>query len=76
MSPEAWRNQYQPKSDVYSFGILLWELLTGKKPWQHDGLGRSITSPGVIMAIVTKGGRPPLQGSDGPPQLNALAKRC
>ena len=76
MSPEAWRNQYQPKSDVYSFGILLWELLTGKKPWQRDGLGRSITSPGVIMALVTKGERPPLEGSDGPPQLNALAKRC
>ncbi|KAI3849311.1 hypothetical protein MKW92_007303 [Papaver armeniacum] len=37
MAPEVIRNEpADEKSDVYSFGVVLWELATGKVPW--DGL--------------------------------------
>ncbi|KAI3909637.1 hypothetical protein MKW98_014054 [Papaver atlanticum] len=37
MAPEVIRNEpADEKSDVYSFGVVLWELATGKIPW--DGL--------------------------------------
>ncbi|GMJ02121.1 hypothetical protein like AT3G06620 [Hibiscus trionum] len=37
MAPEVLRNEpSNEKSDVYSFGVVLWELDTGKIPW--DGL--------------------------------------
>ncbi|KAK8585889.1 hypothetical protein V6N13_050859 [Hibiscus sabdariffa] len=37
MAPEVLRNEpSNEKSDVYSFGVVLWELATGKIPW--DGL--------------------------------------
>ncbi|GMJ12301.1 hypothetical protein like AT3G06620 [Hibiscus trionum] len=46
MAPEVLRNEpSNEKSDVYSFGIVLWELATGKIPW--DGL-----NPMQVIAIV------------------------
>ncbi|PWA88680.1 PAC motif-containing protein [Artemisia annua] len=34
MAPEVIRNeQADEKSDVYSFGVVLWEIITGKIPW-------------------------------------------
>ena len=41
MSPEAWRNEYQPKSDVYSFAMVAWEALT-----------QAITFGGTALACI------------------------
>ncbi|KAK8548852.1 hypothetical protein V6N12_061756 [Hibiscus sabdariffa] len=46
MAPEVLRNEpSNEKSDVYSFGVVLWELATGKIPW--DGL-----NPMQVIAAV------------------------
>jgi len=37
MAPEVFRDASLPRTvkyDVYSFGILLWELLSGEKPFE------------------------------------------
>ena len=37
MAPEVFRDPSLPRTvkyDVYSFGILLWELLSGEKPFE------------------------------------------
>jgi hypothetical protein len=76
MSPEQWTNEYRIKSEVYSFAIVLWEILTGERPWQHDTKGVAINHPGVIMALVKRGDRPPLADGVGLGALNAMAKKC
>ncbi|KAK9058912.1 hypothetical protein SSX86_023760 [Deinandra increscens subsp. villosa] len=36
MAPEVLRNeQVDEKSDVYSYGVVLWEITTGKIPWEN-----------------------------------------
>ncbi|KAK1424542.1 hypothetical protein QVD17_19872 [Tagetes erecta] len=36
MAPEILRNEHvDEKSDVYSYGVVLWEITTGKIPWEN-----------------------------------------
>jgi serine/threonine protein kinase len=35
MAPEHWRGDaLTPAVDVFSFGVVLWEMVTGKIPWE------------------------------------------
>ncbi|KAJ0234146.1 Protein kinase family protein [Hirschfeldia incana] len=46
MAPEVLRNESaDEKSDIYSFGVVLWELATGKIPWE------TLNSMQVIGAV-------------------------
>jgi serine/threonine protein kinase len=42
MAPEQWTNQACPQSDLYSLGLILYEMVTGRKPYTAD-------SPAAIM---------------------------
>ncbi len=53
-APECFQHPftYTAKADVYSFGMLMWEIMTGKKPYQqYKGFRRDID----IIAHVKKG---------------------
>ncbi|KAK1424548.1 hypothetical protein QVD17_19880 [Tagetes erecta] len=46
MAPEILRNEHvDEKSDVYSYGVVLWEITTGKIPWEN------LNSVQVIRAV-------------------------
>ncbi|HEV2006766.1 MAG TPA: Stk1 family PASTA domain-containing Ser/Thr kinase, partial [Candidatus Limnocylindrales bacterium] len=71
-SPEQARGEpATPASDIYGLGIVLYELLTGKRPWTGDSaaavatarLGGAVPSPAAI--------RP-----DVPPELDAIDRRA
>ncbi|KAK9270984.1 hypothetical protein L1049_026572 [Liquidambar formosana] len=70
MAPEVIEHKpYGQKADVFSFGIVLWELLTGKLPYEH------LTPLQAAMGVVQKGLRPTIPRHTHPMFVDLL-ERC
>ncbi|XP_011034944.1 PREDICTED: tyrosine-protein kinase CSK-like isoform X2 [Populus euphratica] len=70
MAPEVIEHKpYDHKADVFSFGIVLWELLTGKLPYEH------LSPLQAAVGVVQQGLRPSIPGHSHP-KLAELLKRC
>ncbi|CAL8313089.1 unnamed protein product, partial [Boreogadus saida] len=71
MAPEVFEgSNYSEKCDVFSWGIILWEVITRKKPFDEIG-GPAFR----IMWAVHNGTRPPLI-KNLPKALESLMTRC
>ncbi|XP_072979791.1 serine/threonine-protein kinase STY46-like [Typha angustifolia] len=70
MAPEVIEhNPYDHKADVFSFAIVLWELLTGKIPYEY------LTPLQAAIGVVRKGLRPTIPKSTHP-KLAELLEKC
>ncbi|XP_034432141.1 mitogen-activated protein kinase kinase kinase 7-like isoform X2 [Hippoglossus hippoglossus] len=71
MAPEVFEgSNYSEKCDVFSWGIILWEVITRKKPFDEIG-----GSAFCIMWAVHRGTRPPLIKYI-PEPIETLMTRC
>ncbi|XP_062186442.1 serine/threonine-protein kinase STY17-like isoform X2 [Phragmites australis] len=69
MAPEVIEHlPYDHRADVFSFGIVLWELLTGKLPYQD------MTPLQAAVAVVQKDLRPNIPADTHPMLVNLLQK--
>lgn len=55
------------RSDIYSFGALLYEMLTGRKPFEHD------SAPALMAAILRE---EPSIPREMPSRLQNIVRRC
>ncbi|KAJ4962265.1 hypothetical protein NE237_022204 [Protea cynaroides] len=70
MAPEIIEHKpYDHKADVFSYGIVLWELLTGKIPYEF------LTPLQAAVGVVQKGLRPTIPKNTHP-KLVELLERC
>jgi len=45
LSPEAFNGEVvDERSDIWAFGVMLYEMLTGQRPFKHDEIGAMITA--------------------------------
>ena len=73
MSPEQCegKGNIDWRSDIYSLGVVLYEMLTGRTPFQGDGFGE------ILVAHLTK--TPPLPSElrhDVPPGIESVVMHC
>lgn len=70
MAPEVIEHKpYDHKADVFSFGIVVWELLTGKLPYEY------LTPLQAAVGVVQKGLRPIIPKQTHP-KLAELLEKC
>ncbi|XP_020685351.1 serine/threonine-protein kinase STY46 [Dendrobium catenatum] len=70
MAPEVIEHKpYDHKADVFSFGIVLWELITGKLPYEY------LTPLQAAVGVVQKGLRPTIPKRTCP-KLAQLLEMC
>jgi serine/threonine protein kinase len=69
MSPEqAQGKEADARSDIFSFGIVLYEMLSGKRPFEGQ------STPGILTAIVER--EPPPLGDSVAAPLERVVRRC
>lgn len=72
MAPEQIRgDKIDFRTDVFAFGIVLYEMLTGEKPWSEEE-GRSVT----VKVLDEDYARVSTKISDVPPELEQVIDRC
>ncbi|XP_024032982.1 serine/threonine-protein kinase STY46 isoform X1 [Morus notabilis] len=70
MAPEVIEHKpYDHKADIFSFGVVLWELLTGKLPYEY------LTPLQAAVGVVQSGLRPPIPKHTHP-KLVEILERC
>uniref|UniRef100_A0A0D9XG84 non-specific serine/threonine protein kinase n=1 Tax=Leersia perrieri TaxID=77586 RepID=A0A0D9XG84_9ORYZ len=70
MAPEVIEHKpYDHKADVFSFGVLMWELLTGKIPYEY------LTPLQAAVGVVQKGLRPTIP-KNAHAKLSELLQKC
>ncbi|XP_060655247.1 putative mitogen-activated protein kinase kinase kinase 7-like isoform X3 [Drosophila nasuta] len=70
MAPELIRGmEYTKKCDIYSFGIMLWEVMSRKKPFYHLELSEEVAIP---FLAATKGTRPHLDDIRNIPEYEQI----
>ncbi|RIB12235.1 kinase-like domain-containing protein [Gigaspora rosea] len=73
---EAVPYEYSKKSDIYSLGVILWEISSGKPPFQSFGDKNIFPNPGIALCIRIREGLRESLIDRTPEPYNQLYKKC
>jgi serine/threonine-protein kinase len=77
MSPEQVRGQEVDKrTDIWAFGCVLYEMLTGQRPFQSPDRKGGGTLADIIAAVLNKEPEWAALPADTPPTIRTLLRRC
>jgi serine/threonine protein kinase len=65
-------DKYSKESDIYSMSMIMWELTTGRKPF--DNVENDLNETELILAIID--GKRPEITNDTPECFSSLMKKC
>jgi tetratricopeptide (TPR) repeat protein/tRNA A-37 threonylcarbamoyl transferase component Bud32 len=71
MAPEQWQAHPCAASDQYSLGVMLYEMLTGSRPFSDDEFGRLVFAHLYLTPTA-----PRLRRKDIPADLEAICLKC
>ena len=76
--PETFGGQYTTASEVYSFSMVIWEVITGEKPWHRTADGNPYMDNHLMYLVCNKGQRPELPSGiiSSSRLLVPLMRRC
>jgi len=77
MAPEMLKGRkYSDKVDVYSFGLIVWQMLTGLKPFAELKVkGQEINAIQLAIKVATEKSTPPIP-PNCPPAMAFIMARC
>ena len=76
-APETFKGKYTMASEVYSYAIVLWEILSGQRPWHRDEHGKPYMDEHFFYLVVRCKKRPETPKGIGRTRVLAtLMKRC
>ena len=76
MAPEVLsNNKYSEKADIYSFGIVLYEIISGKYPYEEKEFA-DLNNAQLIYQITEKNAHPTLEDEFFEPAMKQLILDC
>ena len=64
------------KSEVYAYSIVLWELVTGGKPWHRDAEGKPYMEVNVMHLVVNRKKRPEVRSGVSSSSMRLIIPRA
>ena len=75
-APEVFSSTFSKASEVYSYAIVIWETLTGDRPWRADGNRQRLNLGTITKMVLIDRKRPEMNAEIADTALGRLVRCC